>query len=160
MNADAHIRVVLEVFAAIEQRDAARFQAHTHPGSPSAGRGRCPGTLGSPAVPTRTGSMPFPGWKCGRRCSPPRPSGRWTLRSSPPPPTGSWCTGASGDVAPTGLCFDGQVLGLYEIQGERLAGAQTFYFDTEAVSHFLADAGGRQPGSRLSGPPTPHHDGW
>ena len=32
MNADAHIRVVLEVFAAIEQRDAARFQAHTHPG--------------------------------------------------------------------------------------------------------------------------------
>jgi ketosteroid isomerase-like protein len=31
MNADTNVRVVLEVFAAIEQRDAARFLAHTHP---------------------------------------------------------------------------------------------------------------------------------
>jgi hypothetical protein len=35
-----------------------------------------------------------------------------------------------------------------------------FYFDTDAVTRFLADAEGRQPGSRLSGPPTPHPDGW
>jgi ketosteroid isomerase-like protein len=31
MDADANVRVVLEVFAAIERRDAARFVAHTHP---------------------------------------------------------------------------------------------------------------------------------
>src|SRR5215203_777724 len=31
MDADANVRVVLEVFAAIEQRDIARFLAHTHP---------------------------------------------------------------------------------------------------------------------------------
>src|SRR5215217_382468 len=31
MDADTNVRVVLEVFAAIEQRDAARFLAHTHP---------------------------------------------------------------------------------------------------------------------------------
>ena len=31
MNADANVRVVLEVFAAIAQHDAARFLAHTHP---------------------------------------------------------------------------------------------------------------------------------
>jgi ketosteroid isomerase-like protein len=31
MDAEANVRVVLEVFAAIEQRDAARFLAHTHP---------------------------------------------------------------------------------------------------------------------------------
>ena len=55
--------------------------------------------------------------------------------------------------SPTGLCFDGQVLGRYEIRGERLARAQMFYFDTDAVRRFLADAEGRQPGSRLSGPP-------
>jgi ketosteroid isomerase-like protein len=31
MDADANVRVMLEIFAAIEQRDAARFLAHTHP---------------------------------------------------------------------------------------------------------------------------------
>jgi hypothetical protein len=31
MDADANVRVVLEVSAAIEQRDTARFLAHTHP---------------------------------------------------------------------------------------------------------------------------------
>src|SRR4029453_8149083 len=31
MDANANVRVVLEVFAAIERRDAARFVAHTHP---------------------------------------------------------------------------------------------------------------------------------
>ena len=74
MNADAHIRVVLEVFAAIEQRDAARFQAHTHPGV----------TI----------------------C--------W-------PPSLHWNAGVPGRPD---------------------------------------DAEGRQPGSRLSAPPTPHPDGW
>src|SRR5215218_1091381 len=75
------------------------------PRSASAGRRRCPGTTGSPAAPTRTGTMPGPGWRCGRRCSPPRSSGRCTLRSSPPPTTGSWCGGTSGDAAPPGCAL-------------------------------------------------------
>jgi len=34
-----------------------------------------------------------------------------------------------------------------------------FYFDPDAVKRFLADAGGRQPGSRPSGTPMPRPDG-
>jgi hypothetical protein len=94
MNADANVRVVLEVFAAIERRDTARFLAHTHP--------EC--TI----------------------CWPP----------------------------PTGLCFDGQVLGLYQVRQERLARAQMFYFDTDAANRFLADATGQRPPSPPSKPPT------
>jgi hypothetical protein len=59
MDADANVRVVLAVFAAIEQRDTARFLAPTHPqvsicwppslpwndglpGRPGQGRAPCP----------------------------------------------------------------------------------------------------------------------
>ena len=41
---------------------------------------------------------------------------------------------------PTGERFDGPVLGLYKIQDGRLARAQMFYFDTVALSDFLAKA--------------------
>ena len=55
--------------------------------------------------------------------------------------------------SPAGLCFDGQVLGLYEVRQERLARAQMFYFDTDAVKRFLADAQDQGPPSRPSRPP-------
>ena len=57
--------------------------------------------------------------------------------------------------SPTGLGFDGQVLGLYQVREERLARAQMFYFDTDAVNRFLADAAGQPATSRPAGPPTP-----
>jgi hypothetical protein len=57
--------------------------------------------------------------------------------------------------SPAGLCFDGQVLGLYEVREERLARAQMFYFDTNAVRRFLADAAGPTPESRPPGHPPP-----
>ena len=57
--------------------------------------------------------------------------------------------------SPAGLCLDGQVLGLYQIRQERLARAQMFYFDTDAVKRFLADAAAQRPLSRPSGRPAP-----
>jgi hypothetical protein len=55
MNADAHIRVVLEVFAAIEQRDAARFQARTHPGVTICWPPSLPWNAGIPGRPDEDG---------------------------------------------------------------------------------------------------------
>jgi thiosulfate dehydrogenase (quinone) large subunit len=43
-------------------------------------------------------------------------------------------------VSPTGERFDGEVLGLYQLRGGKLARAQMFYFDTAAVASFLARA--------------------
>jgi ketosteroid isomerase-like protein len=160
MNADAHIRVVLEVFAAIEQRDATRFQAHTHPGVTICWPPSLPWNAGVPGRPDEDGHharswlevwAPFQPTAAERQMDPQviaaaddRVVVRWRQRGR----------------SPTGLCFEGQVLGLYEIRAERLDRAQMFYFDTDAVRRFLADAEGRQPGSRLSAPPTPHPDGW
>ncbi len=43
-------------------------------------------------------------------------------------------------ISPTGERFDGEVLGLYQLRGGKLARAQMFYFDTVAVASFLARA--------------------
>jgi hypothetical protein len=45
------------------------------------------------------------------------------------------------------------VLGLYQVREGRLARAQMFYFDTDAVKRFLGDAAGQGPPSRPAGPP-------
>jgi hypothetical protein len=44
------------------------------------------------------------------------------------------------------------VLGLYQVQQGRLARAQMFYFDPDAVKRFLADAQDQRPARRPSGP--------
>ena len=46
-------------------------------------------------------------------------------------------------VTPAGDRCDGEVLGLYHVRGGKLARAQMFYFDTTAVSSFLAKATGQ-----------------
>jgi ketosteroid isomerase-like protein len=43
-------------------------------------------------------------------------------------------------LSPAGERFDGEVLGLYRLRDGKLARAQMFYFDTEAVSRFLSRA--------------------
>src|SRR5262249_56372910 len=43
-------------------------------------------------------------------------------------------------ISPAGERFDGEVLGLYRLRDGKLARAQMFYFDTEAVARFLARA--------------------
>ena len=153
MDADANVRVVLEVFAAIEQRDVARFQAHTHPGVTICWPPSLPWNAGVPGRPDEDGHHAL----------------SWLEVWAPLQPTAAErqmhpevIAAADGRVvvrwrqrgySPTGLDFDGQVLGLYEVRQERLARAQMFYFDTHAVKRFLADAQDQGPPSRPSRPP-------
>jgi ketosteroid isomerase-like protein len=153
MNADANVRVVLEVFAAIEQRDAARFLALTHPEFTIDWPPSLPWNAGVPGRPDQAGHH----------------ARSWLEVWTPLQPTAAerqmhpQVIAAAGDRvvvrwhqrgrSPAGLGFDGQVLGLYEVREERLARAQMFYFDTDAVKRFLADAAGQGPASRPSGPP-------
>jgi ketosteroid isomerase-like protein len=153
MNADANVGVVLEVFAAIEQRDAARFLALTHPEF----------TIGWPP------SLPWNAGVPGRPDHHGRHARSWLEVWAPLQPTVAErqldpeVIAAAVDLvvvrwhprgrSPAGLSFDGQVLGLYEVQQERLARAQMFYFDTDAVKRFLADAQDQQPARRPLWPP-------
>ena len=43
-------------------------------------------------------------------------------------------------LSPSGQCFEGEVLGLYQVRDGKLARAQMFYFDTAAAACFLAKA--------------------
>jgi ketosteroid isomerase-like protein len=155
MNADANVRAVLEVFAAIEQRDSARFLAHTHPQVSICWPPSLPWNDGLPGRPDPAGHharswlevwAPLQPTAVERQMHPEviaaaddRVVVRWHQRGR----------------SPTGLGFDGQVLGLYQVREERLARAQMFYFDTDAVKRFLGDAAGQPATSRPSGPPGP-----
>jgi ketosteroid isomerase-like protein len=155
MNADANVRVVLEVFAAIEQRDAARFLAHTHPKVSMCWPPSLPWNDGVPGRPDKDG----------------RHARSWLEVWAPLQPTAAErqmhpeVIAAADDRvvvwwhqrgrSPAGLCFDGQVLSLYEVRQERLARAQMFYYATDAVNSVLADAAGQRPASRPFGPPAP-----
>jgi ketosteroid isomerase-like protein len=157
MNTDTSTsaRVVLEVFAAIEQRDAARFLALTHPGF---------AICWPPSLPWNDGIPGRPDPQAHKVRS-------WLEVWTPLQPTAAErqmdpeVIAADGDRvvvrwhqrgrSPTGQSFDGQVLGLYEVRQERLARAQMFYFDPDAVKRFLADAAGQGPVSRPSGPAMP-----
>lgn len=54
-------------------------------------------------------------------------------------------------LAPSGERFDGPVLGLYEVRDRMFARAQMFHFDTAAVVGFLARARGTEEAVQLSG---------
>ena len=157
MNTDTSTsaRVVLEVFAAIEQRDAARFLALAHPGF---------AICWPPSLP----------WNDGIPCRPDPQAHQvrsWLEVWTPLQPTAAErqmdpeVIAADGDRvvvrwhqqgrSPTGQSCDGQEMGLYEVRQGRLARAQMFYFDTDAVKRFLAAAAGQGPVSRPSGPAVP-----
>ena len=148
MDAEANVRMVLEVFAAIEQRDAARFLALTQPGFAIGWPPSLPWNDGLPGRPDKHGHharswlevwAPLQPTAAERQMHPEviaaaddRVVVRWHQRGR----------------SPTGLSFDGQVLGLYQVRQERLARAQMFYFDPDAVKRFLADAQEQRPASR------------
>jgi ketosteroid isomerase-like protein len=155
MDAEANVRMVLEVFAAIEQRDTARFLAHTHPQVSICWPPSLPWNDGLPGRPDKDGHharswlevwAPLQPTAAERQLHPEviaaaddRVVVRWHQRGR----------------SPAGLCFDGHVLGLYEVREQRLARAQMFYFDPDAVKRFLADAQEQQPARRPSAPPEP-----
>jgi ketosteroid isomerase-like protein len=130
--------IVLETFRAVEHRDLERLLSLYHPDV----------ELVWPE------SLPYGGTFRGSESPPP---GRtWDDTWDPLQPTGAErrmdprVVAAAGDdvvvlyhqrgVSGTGRRLDQDVLGWYTVDGGKFARAQMFYFDTVALTAFLADA--------------------
>jgi uncharacterized protein len=135
-EADESVRVVLETFRAIENRDVQRLlelyhpelEFHWPPSLPYGGSFRANGAAAQgwsetwvPLQPTETE------WRMDPR----------VIAATEAEVVVLW---RQRGVAPSGERFDGEVLGLYEIRDGKLARAQMFYFDSAAVSRFLDQA--------------------
>jgi len=134
---ERNIEAMLEIFSAIERRDAQRVldlvvpdvEFHWPPSLPYGGTRRSLSTDG-------------PTW--GKTWDPLQPTA--TERSLSPR-----LVAATGDevvvhwlqrgVSRAGDRIETPVLGLYQLRGGKLARAQMFYFDPDAVLNFLAKAG-------------------
>jgi uncharacterized protein len=137
-----NIELMLAVFAAVERRDARRFAELVHPDfeihwPPSAPYGGTYRDLDADAQQGR------PTW--AETWSPLQPTA--AERRMDPRIVAS--NDESGEVvvlwrqrgcSPAGERFDSPVLGLYQVRDGRLARAQMFYFDTVALTSFLANA--------------------
>jgi ketosteroid isomerase-like protein len=137
-TAEQNVKTLLETFDAIEQRDERRFRELVDPAFES----HWPPCL------------PYGG--TARGLEPPLGRVRWSDTWAPLQPTTAErrmeprVVGASGDevvalyrqrgVNPSGVRFDGEVLGLYQFREGKLARAQMFYFDTVALADFLTKA--------------------
>jgi ketosteroid isomerase-like protein len=135
----ANATVMLDIFNAIERRDAQRLAELCHPDV----------ELSWP------GALPYGGTTRGVATEPPS----WMHTWAPLQPTDAErsmeprLVASSGDEvvvlwrqrgrSASGERFDGPVLALYTVHDRRLARAQMFYFDTRAVVEFLERAGGR-----------------
>jgi ketosteroid isomerase-like protein len=135
----ANATVMLDIFNAIERRDAQRLAELCHPDV----------ELSWPAA------LPYGGTTRGVATEPPS----WMHTWAPLQPTDAErsmeprLVASSGDEvvvlwrqrgrSASGERFDGPVLALYTVHDRRLARAQMFYFDTRAVVEFLERAGGR-----------------
>jgi ketosteroid isomerase-like protein len=143
MNTDTSARVAFEVFAAIEQRGAARFLTLTHPEFTICWPPSLPWNGGIPARSWR------PVWESLQPTATERQMDPEAIAAAGDRVVVRWHQGRCS-LARQG--FDGQVLGLYEVREGRLVRAQMFLFDTEAVKRFLDEAAGQRPVSRSSGP--------
>jgi ketosteroid isomerase-like protein len=138
MGVKENIQLLLEVFSAIERRDDRRFrelldpdfELHWPPSLPYGGTARGPvpsgptwGATWSPLQPT----------EAERRMDP------RVVAASEDEVVVLW---RQRGVTPAGARFDGEVLGLYQVRGGKLARAQMFYFDTAPLVTFLAMAKG------------------
>jgi ketosteroid isomerase-like protein len=135
----ANVSVMLDIFSAIERRDAQRLAELCQPDV----------ELSWPAA------LPYGGTTRGLGTEPPT----WIHTWAPLQPSEAErsmeprVVATSGDEvvvlwrqrgrSPSGERFDGPVLALYTIYDGKLARAQMFYFDTAAVAEFLARAGDR-----------------
>jgi ketosteroid isomerase-like protein len=135
----ANATVMLDIFSAIERRDARRLAELCHPDV-------------EVSWPT---ALPYGGTARGLGTEPPT----WIHTWAPLQPTEAERSmeprviASQGDevvvlwhqrgLSPGGERFDGPVLALYTVRDGRLARAQMFYFDTPALVAFLARASGR-----------------
>lgn len=141
MTITNNVRLVLDVFSAIELRDDLRFRELLDPDFEI-------------AWPP---SLPYGG--TSRGVAPASPS--WSETWLPLQPTeaerrmDARVVAASDDevivlwrqrgATTAGTRFDGEVLGLYRVRGNKLARAQMFYFDTAELIDFLARAKSEAP---------------
>ncbi len=137
-----NIELMLAVFAAIERRDAQRFNELVHPDF----------EIHWPP------SLPYGGSYRDLDADARRDHPTWASTWEPLQPTAAErrmdprivaANDESGEVvvlwrqrgrSPAGEPFDSPVLGLYQVRASRLASARMFYFDTVALAGFLANA--------------------
>jgi ketosteroid isomerase-like protein len=136
MRSKENIKVMRDIFSAIERRDARRFLELVHPDCemhwpPSLPYGGTARGL-QPAEPTwNTTWLPLQPTEAERRMEP------RVVAASEDEVVVLW---RQRGMTLAGDRFDGEVLGLYHVRGGKLARAQMFYFDTAAVVRFLAQA--------------------
>ena len=139
MSITENIKVMRDIFSAIERRDERRFLALVHPEVEMHWPSSLPygGTARGlqPAEPTwNTTWLPLQPTEAERRMEP------RVVAASEDEVVVLW---RQRGITLAGDRFDGEVLGLYHVRGGKLARAQMFYFDTTALSSFLAKATGQ-----------------
>ncbi len=134
MGIKENVRVVLDIFSAIERRDERRFLELSHPDleihwPPSLPYGGTSRHLKHKSPTWEKTWFPLQPTEAERRMDP------RVVAASEDEVVVLW---RQRGVTPTGDGFDGEVLGLYQIRGGKLARAQMFYFDTAELVSFLA----------------------
>lgn len=127
-----NVKVLLEIFRAVEERDDRRFnelsvpesEIHWPPSVKLQFKGRSWSETWGPLQPTET----------ERRMNP------RVVAASGHEVVVLW---RQKGLSPAGERFDGEVLGLYQLRAGKLRRAQMFYFDAAAVSDYLARAAGQ-----------------
>ncbi len=138
MGVNENVKLLLEVFGAIERRDDQRFRELLRPDFEIAWPPSLPygGTShgAAPAAPTWGETwLPLQPTEAERRMDP------RVVAASEDEVVVLW---RQRGVTPAGVRFDGEVLGLYKVLEGKLARAQMFYFDTVPLVSFLAQAKG------------------
>jgi ketosteroid isomerase-like protein len=139
MRIKENIKVMWDIFSAIERRDAQRFRELVHPEVEMHWPSSLPygGTARGlqPAEPTwSTTWLPLQPSAAEQRMDP------RVVAASDDAVVVLW---RQRGVTPAGDRCDEEVLGLYHVRGGQLARAQMFYFDTAVVVRFLAQAKGQ-----------------
>jgi uncharacterized protein len=141
MSAKENVELMLQIFSAIERRDAERalelfdpdVEFHWPPSLPYGGTFR--GLL--PDHPTWSQT-----WDALQPTEAERTMDYRVIAASDDEVVVLW---QQRGVAPTGERFDGPVLGLYKVREGKLVRAQMFYFDTAALVSFLEKANSAKP---------------
>ena len=141
MRIKENIKVMRDIFSAIERRDAQRFRELVHPEVEMHWPSSLPygGTARGlqPAEPTwSTTWLPLQPSAAEQRMDP------RVVAASDDAVVVLW---RQRGVTPAGDRCDEEVLGLYHVRGGQLARAQMFYFDTAAVVSFLEQVKGQAP---------------
>ena len=138
MGVKENVKLLLDVFSAIERRDDQRFRELLNPDfeiewPPSLAYGRTSGDSAATAPTWGETWIPLQPTEVERRMDP------RVVAASEDEVVVLW---RQRGVTAAGVRFDGEVLGLYRVAAGKLARAQMFYFDTAPLVSFLTKATG------------------